>query len=183
MGSDKGRLSIGGRTWAQRGVSLLAPFVESLYVSVNRGQEEDYKRLFADSSVSGVVVDNEEIFAAGPLLGILSAHRVVPQAHLFVLAVDLVQMEPGVIEDLISLYQRGGMQYEFFGFRVEGKVEPLCAIYSSKLLSSLDSQYSESQVDFSLRRILEKREVCLKEGSRGEAFLNFNEPSQIFKKS
>ena len=132
MGTDKGLLMQNDLTWVDIAVSKLSSLQIPVVVSVNKQQSDIYAKRI---SASQLIVDHDNISVKGPLLGILSVHQEFPDDDLIVLACDMLDMNTKLLQDLFKFYKDG--VHEAYVFTANDKVEPLCAIYTSKGLKHI----------------------------------------------
>ena len=129
MGHDKGLIKINGHTWVERAASLLAEFGD-VVISIRPEQYEAYGKLFAPAQL----IPDEEIYG-GPLRGLMSVHRKFKNHNLFLLAVDLIQVEAAMIKQLIESSQG----FDAAAFRDHTFIHSLCAFFKSTLLQHIDA--------------------------------------------
>ena len=140
MGSDKGLLKNSRKeAWVEHAVSLLDEFCTQVVVSVNPSQSAIYSKLFSPDQL---VIDNTNIPVRGPLLGLLSAHETFPGRTIFLLACDMIYMDAHVLSRLYSIYLQQGDK-EVYIYENEGRLEPLCGIYSRPGLNHLSNYFME----------------------------------------
>jgi molybdopterin-guanine dinucleotide biosynthesis protein A len=121
MQRDKAALTYHGRTQLEWAVSLLAPHVERIFVSVRPDQTHDPVRAQFEQ-----IVDTEQNL--GPIAGILAAQAEYPQAAWLVLACDLPFVGRDTLTYLIES-RRPDRVATAFRSSHDGLPEPLCAIY------------------------------------------------------
>ena len=140
MGSDKGLLKNSRKeAWVEHAASLLNEFCTQVVVSVNPSQSAIYSKLF---SPENLVIDNTSIPVRGPLLGLLSAHEAFPGRTIYLLACDMIHMDPHVLSRLYSIYLQQGDK-EAYIYENDGRLEPLCGIYSRPGLNHLSTYFME----------------------------------------
>jgi molybdopterin-guanine dinucleotide biosynthesis protein A len=134
MGTDKGLLlDKAGKSWAQKTLELFEKGNLSCFVSINSSQLDAYLAHFA---VESLVIDNPKIPVEGPLLGILSVHQQFPKEDLFTLATDLPYLSFTQIERLLIFREQNSKQ-GIWVYRSHKGAEPLCAIYSARILAQI----------------------------------------------
>jgi molybdopterin-guanine dinucleotide biosynthesis protein A len=131
MGRDKGLIEKGGQTWAEIAFYNLSALHIPVYVSLNELQVPLYKKIF---SLNNLVVDNNDL--NGPLKGLMSAHREFPQKDLLILASDMIDMDSSILEELRTSYCKN-KDYDFYVFKDETEIEPLCGIYKANALDKI----------------------------------------------
>lgn len=119
MGRDKGLIAEKGLTWAERAANLLAPHVQSVVFSVRDSQVAAYQQAIESAEC---VIDSQ--VDSGPLGGLISVHKVFPDAHLLLLACDMTAVTAA---DFLPLLAAKG---EIVAYRHGDLFEPLCARYS-----------------------------------------------------
>ena len=128
MGTDKARLRLGGQSLLDRAVRTLLPSCAEVVVA---GRSGDGARPW-----TGLEDSLED---AGPLAGIHRGLQHAAGRDVFALACDLPRVEGDLVEYLVS---RGG---EVLGNgtvrivlpRAAGRLQPLCALYSSSCLEPI----------------------------------------------
>jgi molybdopterin-guanine dinucleotide biosynthesis protein A len=121
MGRDKALLMHDGQSQLERMGELLGKFVEQVFVSVRREQQDEPERRRFEQ-----IVDRYDDL--GPIAGILSAMDEHPLADWLVLACDL----PNIGEDTLrELLARRSDEHPFTAYTSthDGLPEPLCAVY------------------------------------------------------
>lgn len=171
MGSDKGLLVKDGRPWALYMAAKL-PKMPVLF-SINARQTDAYAAILP---AGRWVVDSEG--KAGPLEGLLSVHRHYPEADLFLLACDMLDLDQSTIGAVIDAYRndRGGHDFYVYGQTIGGRflAQPLCGIYTAPGLKALYGSYSEKADDLSLQTLLRKGRTCRMSIADMDAFRNYN---------
>lgn len=171
MGSDKGLVKQGSLCWSEIAVSKLSTLGIPVVISVNRKQVDSYSKIFSSNEL---IVDVETIFVKGPLLGFMSVHSQLPGEDLLVIACDMVNLEKTVLQHLLSVYSQN--DFDAYVFTTIEKVQPLCAIYTSRGLKRI--------YDLNLQKKLKKNSMmyvleCLNTkyisaDALIESFTNFN---------
>ncbi len=177
MGSDKGLMKTGEKTWAQMAVDKLSALSIPVKISVNEKQMPFYAEAF---SIHKLIVDDNSLSVKGPLLGMLSCHLAFPKEDIVVLACDMLLMETSMLLSLYKNYQQ--QNAEAYIFTNDGEAEPLCGIYTAKGLSViLDMLNSRQLVKHSMKFMLEHvtvAKIALQEEEK-KYFRNFNKASEI----
>lgn len=179
MGRDKGLLQWNGETFAARAYRLLTQLAIPVVVSVNRNNFDLYAAHFSSELL---IADNDALAVGGPLKGLLSVHRLLPDEDLLVIAVDMPQMEISVMQQLIDAC--GEQQADAFAFQSEKGLEPLCAIYTAKGLRKLSDMLNDGKLPrFSMHYILSQMNTMLLPLNEQQQsfFTNYNEPSDLAK--
>ncbi|TGL97835.1 molybdenum cofactor guanylyltransferase [Leptospira barantonii] len=174
MGTDKGLLVTDGKTWVQRRMETLSPFVERSLISVRKEQKSSY--LEVDSSFEFV----EDLYQnQGPISGILSAHLLDTTADYLVLACDMPVLENSILDRLIEVY-RQFPEKQAYAWKVDGKTEPFPAIYKAELLKKTFREWNIQESVHSPSRTLENAQThWIVDEDFTKSFINFNTPKEI----
>lgn len=178
MGADKGLLKLEAKTWAQTAVDKLGILGLPVKVSVNNAQHAQYAEVFGEAKL---VVDNDPLPVRGPLLGVLSCHRLFPQEDLFVFACDLPLMDASMLKQLMEQYHSfpGAQAYLYSN---ENEPEPLCGIYTAGGLSVATALLLEGKLTrFSMKHMIDHLEVRMLPVREEEKkyFRNFNAHAEL----
>lgn len=149
MGTDKGLIPQGNKTWAQLTYTKLSELNIPVLVSINPSQMQNYQAIFnADDLVA------DALSLPGPLNGILSVHRAKPNADLLILACDMIDMDKATLQQLITAYQ-SEPGHGFYAYHNGSYFEPLCAIYTASALAATKQVYLNGALNgFSLQQLL-----------------------------
>ncbi|MCJ7690981.1 MAG: molybdenum cofactor guanylyltransferase, partial [Clostridiaceae bacterium] len=177
MGKDKSSLILGGKTLLERTINLLSPFFGEIILSVseeNAYPEYDHKK----------VIDKYKGF--GPLVGIYSSLLASDTNRNFIFTSDMPYLNGQLITFLLDYPSNK----EIIIPLAEGKIHPLCGIYSRSILPSLESLIKNNLPgDFiaagkikslSLKNFLDNQSVEYVDVEKGfkdyksELFLNIN---------
>ncbi len=172
MGSDKGLLTVNEKTWSQSAFDKLASCAVPVCVSINNSQKEDYLMFFEDEQL---ILDSFPF--EGPLCGLLSVHNAFPFQDLLILACDMVDMQPGLIQKLISQLRKHEGEHDFFVFENEGTLEPLFGIYTREGLQKIADLYNLGQLEkWSMKYVLEisNTHISYLTASETEQMKNYN---------
>lgn len=126
MGRDKGLILRDGVPWAVHVGRKLMPRMPVFY-SIARGQQEAYAAILPASQL---FPDTLEI--GGPLNGLLSVHRRLPEADILLVACDMLDLTAAAIDALIDAWRPGGRDADFFAYGDERLWQPFCGIYTSR---------------------------------------------------
>ena len=99
MGRDKGLMLKDGMPWAQYIGQRLASYGRVFY-SIHPRQREAYAAVLP---ADRLIVDSLDI--PGPLNGLLSAHVVMPESDILLVACDMLDMDPATLDRLVSAWQ------------------------------------------------------------------------------
>lgn len=151
MGSDKGLLPFGAYTWAQHAFGKLQALNIPVLVSLNKTQVSAYRQYFSEELL---VMD--QVAAKGPLTGLLSAHLNHPEDDLLLLACDMTEMDTDTLQHLKdSTTAFPGCEY--YVYRHEDFIEPLCAVYSSGSLKKILVDLKNNNLSgFSLHKLIKQ---------------------------
>lgn len=174
MGADKGLLkNKDAISWAQLACDKLHLFCETVYVSVNPAQT-DYAALFPKNRL---IKDDAALSVKGPLLGMLSAFKQLPEEDIFVLACDIVDMTTDLLSDLYNFYKPDSG--DIFIYRNRNFPEPLCGIHTRQALAYMD-HFTErpGNTNYSIRFFLAKLNVVYLDipEEQQQCFMNHNYP-------
>jgi molybdopterin-guanine dinucleotide biosynthesis protein A len=127
FGHDKAAFEFDGRTLLDRLAGLLQPIGEKVFVSVNPEQADELLRNKFDCIV-------DRIPGLGPASGILAAHEKNPGVAWLIVACDLPLLTSKAFEALM-LARDHSKAATVFSSPVDGRPEPLCAIYEPDTLA------------------------------------------------
>lgn len=178
MGSDKGLLKLEAKTWSQTAMEKMALLGIGVKLSVNRRQYNDYGAVF---SAEDLITDDDTISFTGPVAGVLSAHRHLPEEDIFLLACDMPLMETAILRQLLDIYhQHPG--HDAWLYSNNGELEPLCAIFSARALERIIGMYLQGKLEkHSMKYMLEHINsfvVPLREDEK-KYFRNFNAHAEL----
>ncbi len=176
MHKDKGLLIAGRYTWAERLARLLQFICDSLVISVNPEQHA------YQSALAGymLITDDASLDICGPLHGLLSVHQQLPTEDIFLLACDMQQMQPEVLEMLSVKYSENPAFEAWVYVEPDGSPEPLAAIYSAKALASILALHRNTPLPrHSMKYVLDQLNVYTFPIPEAwlACFANFNTPS------
>jgi molybdenum cofactor guanylyltransferase len=177
MGKDKGLLQYQSTSWAQLAAEKLKQVQLHVVVSVNAQQYDAYRNLFQNLIV---VIDANTLDIAGPLKGILSVHAQQPKEDLLILACDMRDMQPEVLEQLIVT--NFDSDVEAVVFKNGDTIEPLCGIYTAKGLHKVYEQYRHGLLKkFSMQSVLQALDTIYLSvpENRENCFRNFNTAADL----
>lgn len=129
MGEEKGLIEYHEKSQAEHLVSMLEELGLEVFLSVREEQKENYaflKRPFIA----------DQIQSAGPLGGITSAMRTLPQTAFMVVASDLPNLQKEQLEFLLK-NRNAKVFATCYESPMDGGPEPLCSIYEPKSFSAL----------------------------------------------
>lgn len=170
FGRDKAGLQVDGDTLLGRTVALVTPFVQTLRVSVRPEQQNDELR--AAFALLPDTVEN-----GGPAGGLLAAHDFAPDAAWLVTACDLPLLDADAIGRLVAARDEKRDATAYIS-PVDGKPEPLCAIYEPAALARLAALAARGG-SLSPRDLLAEGDTALLPAERAETLANVNEPGDL----
>ncbi|GGH24050.1 molybdenum cofactor guanylyltransferase [Sphingobacterium alkalisoli] len=174
MGTDKGMLRSGNLTWAQVAQKTLKDLDLPVFISVNEIQVPSYQRQF---SRQHLIVDHVPV--KGPLAGLLSFHYSYPETDVLVLPCDMVNMDTNTLYSLIKSYDRNRKMEGHF-FLENNFIEPLCAVYSCKMLAMIAEQIVSGQLThFALHKIISRFHISVVPIPDRSKFANYNSIDSI----
>ncbi|MFH1504189.1 MAG: molybdenum cofactor guanylyltransferase [Candidatus Omnitrophota bacterium] len=145
MGRDKAFLQVGGVPIIQRTLALLKGISEEVIIVTN--SPRDYSLYKKDSLIVADIIKD-----AGPLGGIHSALSHTSKKSVFFIACDMPFLHNDIITRQFQLFNK--TDCDAFIPRIGGFIEPLHAIYKSKLKNNL-SLFIKKSDNYSIRRWLE----------------------------
>jgi molybdopterin-guanine dinucleotide biosynthesis protein A len=172
MGQDKGLMhDEWGNLWAKKAQQLLIDSQLTCYISIHTKQRKSYSELFPPQDL---LEDLENTHVEGPLKGLLSAHARFPSENILVIAADLLHLQFIQISRLIA-FQEKHSTHDIWVYDNQAKPEPLCAIYSAKILAEITASPPEK---FSLMALLKKHKTAFLTIPKDEisCFTNLNYP-------
>jgi molybdopterin-guanine dinucleotide biosynthesis protein A len=173
MGADKGMITTGTDSWARIAFDKLSSLSLTVSISVNADQYPDYLLAFPDTPL---IKDNESLQLKGPLCGVLSAHLQYPDEDLLILACDMPLLEPALLKELMSHYDKEPAA-DAFVFTNDGEPEPLCGIYKASGLATIIQLLQSGQLPkHSMKYMIEHIRTILipVADDQKQSFRNFN---------
>lgn len=144
-GKNKSFLSYHNQSFIER-ILLAFSDMDDILISVGKNME-DYRSL-------PYPLVQDEISDIGPLAGIHACLKRCQNEHLFVCATDM----PGITSKLVAfMTELICADYDCFVLRSQHTVEPLCAIYTKRLIPLIDKLIEEKR--YSPRAILDCAKV------------------------
>lgn len=127
MGQDKALLRANGRTLLETVVNTLRPLVREIVIVADRAD----KYALPDCRTIGDLYPN-----TGPLGGILTGLNALGAGHHLAVACDMPALQPAVLRLLLD---SAGPEWDVVVPEVEGRMEPLCAVYSDTAIPALQA--------------------------------------------
>ncbi len=175
MGFDKCRLEFEGQTLVARSGSVLAPVCDEVVVSIQPDSAGEYGlfRAIRDRRAH-----------SGPLAGLESTleEGAVRGGSVFLLACDLPHVGTDVVRHLLDCARDRG-DYAAVVPSIEGRRQPLCALYRASALAAVSRQLESGER--SMRALLDVISVLVVELSeelpffRTDLFRNLNRPADL----
>jgi molybdopterin-guanine dinucleotide biosynthesis protein A len=131
IGTNKALLEIDGMTLIQRLTELLESILPEIIISSNEPEVYDFL---------GKKIIKDIIPGRGPLSGINSALNYTNSQRNFIISCDMPFISPEMINYLIE----NKSDAEIVIPRAEGRIQPLCGIYSKSILPIVESLLIES---------------------------------------
>jgi molybdopterin-guanine dinucleotide biosynthesis protein A len=169
MGTDKGLIPQGNKTWAQLTYAKLSRLNIPVRVSINATQTQSYIALFKAEKLI-----TDALNLQGPLNGILSVHSQYPDKDILILACDMTDMDAATLQQLTDAYylEPG---YQYYTYHNGEFFEPLCAIYTAQALSKLTDAYGQGQLNkYRLQNLLNSGNTKRLQVSNAAVFNNVN---------
>lgn len=176
MGSDKGLLLHTDEYWVQKAIDKLESLGLPVWVSVREEQKTIYGSIISSNKLLA-----DAVSVQGPLAGLLTAHQCFPERDWLVLACDMIDMTQSVLKQLTDAYPNSE-KYDCFVFEQEGKWEPLCAIYTKKVLKKFLILAKQGQLSSqSMKYLIEKSHPNFLSITSDSypAFRNYNQPDDL----
>jgi len=169
FGRDKAAVTVAGLPLLDRTVGLLEELLSGVYVSVRSDQQQEPVR-----SRHRMIPDGFRDM--GPLAGILSAHRQVPQVAWLVVACDMPWLDRPTLEELLR--QRDPARAATaYASAEDGLPEPLCAVYEPATLARFTRQV-EAGAGPGARELLLGVDTRLVPPPDGRSLFNMNTPAR-----
>ena len=169
-GRTKALLSLGGHSFIERLLETLAPLVDTVIVSTN--EPEAYRHL--DLRIVG---DDQE--GRGPLMGILAGLRASGADSCFVVAADAPLLQKSLV---LAIAAAAALENDVTVPIWEGKLEPLCALYSRNCIPAIESSIDQGRVIsfYPLVRVCHMPEKVVRAADpQGLSFVNVNSPEDL----
>lgn len=127
MGQDKALLRPNGPTLLETVVATLRPLVGEIVIVADRAEKYD---------LPGCRVVGDLYPQTGPLGGILTALHVLGVGYHLVAACDMPSLQPALLRLLL---ESAGPEWDVIAPEVEGRLEPLCALYADTAIPALQA--------------------------------------------
>ncbi len=164
MGEDKAFLPFGGTTLVRYQYDRLSSWFEHVFISTKK-DKFDFEAEF--------IFDRGEVFSPAVALHSVLTH--LQSEAVFVLSVDVPFLSKAHID---TLYNRLG-DHEAAAAKTAGGTQPMCAVYTKKLLPALEKQLEKE--NHKLNFLLRNSDTVFVEFDDEEAFLNLNYKSDYEK--
>ncbi len=142
MGSDKAKLLCGGISFAKKIADELSGF-DQIFLSTAYGFQDE-------KAFSGVEILSDSLPDCGPIEGIRQVLKKSRNDFVFFCATDMPFISKKVVEYISQFICS---DYDSYVLTYEGRPQPLCAIYSKKLLPVIEENIKNN--DFKLSHIFD----------------------------
>ena len=171
MGCDKALLNYHGMPQARWTAKLLSAFCGEIYYSCRAGQD-----LGDGEDLSGWRIHDPEE-GQGPIEGMLTAHRLLPESAWLVVACDLPKLDEETLNHLVQNRNQEKLVTAYRSFH-DSLPEPLCAIYEPAAFEVLAERF-QSGCRCPRRVLIDLAgQVNLLELESGHALDNANTPEE-----
>lgn len=169
MQADKAALAYGRRPQLARAFELLAPRVQSAWISVRVDQRDEPLRARYPQIVDGAEGE-------GPIAGIIAAQALHPGAAWLVLACDLPLLDDATLDRLLARRDTRRVATAYRSTS-DGLPEPLCAIYEPASREPILRHVAAGQA--CPRKFLIRHDALLLEPLHPHALDNANTPQDV----
>lgn len=173
MGEDKPFVLFSGRPLIETMIDKISPLFNDLIIVTNKPHL--YQRY-------GVRTEVDIVKDQGPLGGIYTGLISSKDRYNFIFACDMPFLNQALIEYMVGETKSGG--YDVVMPEYEGRLQPLCAIYSKRCIKPIEDELSKDNlriIDFlkyvKVRMIKEKEISRLITGQ--PSFTNINTPQDL----
>ncbi len=169
-GQTKALLSLGGRSFIELILGTVTPLVDTVILSTN--EPEAYRHLNLR-----IVTDDEE--GKGPLMGILAGLRASGADSCFVAAADAPLLQKSLV---LAIAAASALENDVTVPTWEGKLEPLCALYSRNCIPAIEKTIDQGRVIsfYPLVRVCRMPEEEVRAADpQGLSFFNVNSPGDL----
>jgi molybdopterin-guanine dinucleotide biosynthesis protein A len=167
--SNKALLKLGSKTVLEILYENLTSVFEDVIV-ISRDSEA-INKLIPDAMVYPDIVES-----VGPLAGIYTGLTRVKHDRVFFCACDMPFIQKSLINELIN----GCDNYDIVCFKNDGRIEPLCAVYTKKCMPVIE-QILRSPVKPSVIALLSRVDTRFIDLPQSESFFNINTPEDYEK--
>lgn len=143
-------------TFVDNAIALLRPFVSQVYLSLREEQASLYESRVEGCKQVRFIFD--EPVASGPVRGLLSAHRAMPEASILLLAVDMIRLQGRHIQALLEREEPENEKRSACYRHASGHFEPLIAYYRSDDLHRI-AKWSAASPQAGLSYWLQKLQI------------------------
>ena len=138
LGRDKALEEVGGKGLIERVIERLAPLGAEIVLVTSERSRHLFSHL-------GLEIVTDDFPGRGPLGGIYSGLKASPGTHSLVVACDMPFLNSDLLGRLVEL----APGHDVVIPRLEGKVEPLHAVYSRALLVPIEEMVREGALKIS----------------------------------
>jgi molybdenum cofactor guanylyltransferase len=171
FGRNKALVEVGGIPLIERVVEVMGSIFQTLILITNT--PEEYARL-------GLPMHEDLIKGIGPLGGIYTAVKRMPQEAGFFVACDMPSLNPDLIRYMVQIRN----DFDVVVPRIQGKVEALHALYHKRCESAIKALIDSGNYQ-TFRffnhvsvRYVEEKEIGVYDGRR-TSFCNINKPGEL----
>jgi len=168
MGCDKLSLRVDGVTLLERAAGVLREVFDDVLVVTNEAERA--------AGLAGVRVMADIVPGIGPLGGIHAALAAAGGDGVFVVAADMPRLDAGVIGRQVARWPT--VEADALVPRVDGRAEPLHAVYSNRCLPAIERQMALGE--YGVRAIFEHIRVAwwTPDAADAACFANVNTPAE-----
>lgn len=163
MGTDKGLVELNNQAMASFGIELLSSFFEKVLISTNNPDYTQFNRKLVNDKHKNI----------GPIGGLEAVMRAVSTKYIFALSCDMPYMEKNIVDKLLSDYSA----FDVTIARVADRIQPLCAIYSTELLSEIQDRIANK--NYKLYDLILSSYYNLVNFENEKAFININSSEDL----
>ena len=177
MGCDKAFLPFGASSLLDYQISRFRPYFENIYLSVpaRANRPVNYQEQFGCPAIEDAIPN------LGPLGGLFSCMKEIPEEILFFTSVDAPFTDPALAAALCDcLSSAASADVRACAIRsFSGQLQPLFAAYQKNMLPDISRQISRK--NYRLRALFHENNTIIYEGTfPAEQFFNMNDPASYY---
>lgn len=165
MGEDKGLINYNGKPLVSYGIELLSLFTDNIFISTNNSVYSQFRKPLI----------NDIYKNCGPLGGIHAILITIDTNFALVISCDMPLLTSLVLKKLVENISN----YDIIIPRIDGHIEPLCAIYSKTLLSEIETRIANN--NYKLQDLIFSSKTKFVDFNDSKNFLNINTKSDLNK--
>lgn len=170
MGKDKAWLVYHNKAQIFHLSELLSNCKLPVFISANQWPEDQTKMEFYP--------DHPELSGHGPISGLLSIHRLIPDHALLLIGCDYPNLGKSEIEQICT---RRNPNFQATAFvNSDGMLEPLCTVYEPEFLLHIQQSFLREGKD-SLRRFLQDAQVQKVQSISENLFFSADAPEDFLR--